>query len=125
MSNRRTHLIAGTSAGLGFAGYLARNEQPRAFAAETVGGALGGAIGCLGPDTVEPALHSWHRSTAHSYAAAATIVTATAQGIERWQEYCRGRAAQRGIRPPRPCAFLRSSRLNRTPQKTLSDEWTS
>jgi hypothetical protein len=93
MSNRRTHLIAGTGAGLAVAGYLAPNEQPGAFLAEAVGGALGGAIGCLGPDVVEPAVHSWHRSTAHSYATAATIATATVQRVQQWQGYCRGRAA--------------------------------
>ncbi len=89
MSNRRTHLIAGTGAGLSLAGYLARNERPSVLVAEAVGGALGGALGCLGPDIVEPAVHSWHRSVAHSYATAATIATATVQGVQRWQEYCR------------------------------------
>ncbi len=92
MSNRRTHLIGGTATGLGVAGYLARREQPAGFIAEAVGGAVGGAIGCFGPDTVEPALHSWHRSTAHSYVAAATILTATAQSLHRWQDHCRSRA---------------------------------
>jgi hypothetical protein len=92
MSNRRTHLIGGTAAGLALAGYLARNERPSAFVAETVGGALGGALGCLGPDTAEPAVHSWHRSVAHSYTTAATIATATVLRVQHWQEYCRARA---------------------------------
>lgn len=92
MSNRRTHLIVGTVTGLGTAAYLARSESPPALAAEVAGGAIGGMIGCLGPDAAEPAIHSWHRSTAHSYATAATILAATAQGIERWQNFCRNRA---------------------------------
>ena len=92
MSNRRTHLIAGTTTGLGFAAYRARNESLPAFVAETVGGAIAGTLGGLGPDLVEPAIHSWHRSTAHSYAAAAAIVATTVHVTERWQEYCRARA---------------------------------
>ena len=92
MSNGPTHSIVGTTTGLGFAAYRARNERPSAFLAGTIGGAIGGALGGLGPDIAEPAIHSWHRSTAHSYAAAATIVTTTAHVIEHWQNYCRARA---------------------------------
>jgi len=92
MSNRSTHLVVGTPTGLVVAGYLARNERPAAFAVETAGGAIGATLGALGPDLAEPALHSWHRSTAHSYAAAAVILATTAQAIPRWQDYCRAQA---------------------------------
>jgi hypothetical protein len=62
------------------------------LAVEAAGGAIGGSLGALGPDVAEPAIHSWHRSTAHSYSAAAAILAATAQVIPRWQDYCRAQA---------------------------------
>jgi hypothetical protein len=92
MSNGPTHSIVGTTTGLGFAAYRARDEHPLAFLAETIGGAIGGTLGGLAPDLAEPAIHSWHRSTAHSYAAAATIVATTGNVIQSWQDYCRARA---------------------------------
>ena len=92
MSNRSTHVVVGSTTGLVVAGYLARNERPLAFAVESAGGAIGGTFGSLGPDIAEPAIHSWHRSTAHSYSAAAAILATSAQVIPRWQDCCRAHA---------------------------------
>lgn len=93
MANRAAHLTVGTVTGLGLAGYLARNEAPVAFATETAGGAVGGAIGSLTPDWIEPALHSWHRSIAHSCTAATALATGSVRCLGQWQQHCRARAA--------------------------------
>jgi len=41
---------------------------------EVAGGALGGYVGGLLPDVLEPAISSWHRDVAHSCAAGGGIV---------------------------------------------------
>lgn len=93
MANRSTHTTAGTVAGLCLSGSLARREPLSALAVEATGGAVGGALGSLVPDWIEPALHSWHRSFAHSYTTASALATATIQWLEQWQQHCRNIAA--------------------------------
>jgi hypothetical protein len=93
MASRNAHLWVGTVSGLGLAAYQARNEQPAAFATETIGGALGGRVASLAPDWIEPAIHSWHRSTAHSYLTAGAIATTAHRRLSDWQRHCRAKAS--------------------------------
>ncbi len=95
MANRRTHLAVGSASGVATAAYAARNQQPWDFVAEVIGGGLGGAVGSLAPDILEPALHSWHRSLAHSCSTAAAGTIAVHRGVSSWQQRCRAEAARR------------------------------
>jgi membrane-bound metal-dependent hydrolase YbcI (DUF457 family) len=61
---------------------------------EILGGAIGGALGAQIPDLLEPALHSWHRSTAHSFAAGASIAAAGFDVAQKWVGYCRRKAGE-------------------------------
>lgn len=94
MANHRTHLRAGAISGAIAAAYCGRAESPAQMISETLGGAIGGALGAQVPDLLEPALHSWHRSTAHS-ATAGVAVTATGFDIaQQWLSYCRRKALE-------------------------------
>lgn len=93
MANRKAHVFVGTAAGLGFAAYQARNQQSAAFVVESAGGAVGGRIASLAPDWFEPAIHSWHRSTAHSYVTASGIAATTHRHLCDWQRRCRANAS--------------------------------
>src|SRR5574337_275704 len=92
MARRRTHLIVGTPSGAAVAAYMAREQPSWKLPAEAAGGALGGAVGALLPDVLEPAFNSWHRSIAHSYATAGVGVATIPQRLSSWQEYCRRQA---------------------------------
>lgn len=58
------------------------------FIAESFGGIVGGGIGALLPDIIEPAIHSWHRSFAHSYAAGTAMIVKGPQLLNSWRNYC-------------------------------------
>lgn len=94
MADGKTHLIAGIATGTAAAVYTAREQQGVDFMAELIGGAVGGAIGGKLPDILEPAIHSWHRSTAHSVATAMTIGITAARSISAWQDFCHANAAR-------------------------------
>ena len=94
MANRRTHVSAGVASGTAAALYTAREQRGAAFVGEAIGGALGGFVGACLPDQTEPPLHSWHRSTGHSVAAAAAIANAAMQSLAAWQQFCRTQAAR-------------------------------
>jgi membrane-bound metal-dependent hydrolase YbcI (DUF457 family) len=80
MSSRRTHTVVGAVAGGTYALVCApKNQKPLNNLAEVVGGALGGVVGSRLPDVLEPAIHSFHRSTFHSVATAGTITYGMAQ----------------------------------------------
>lgn len=94
MAGRHTHLIVGATSGTAVAAYSAREQNPWNAFAEAIGGCAGGALGSLAPDVLEPAVHSWHRSIAHSYAAAAAGTVAVRRGMSSWQQRCRAEAAR-------------------------------
>jgi len=94
MASGRTHKVVGVMSGGGAALYKARRRPPRAQAMETVGGIIGGHIGGLFPDFLEPATCSWHRSVAHSWTVLGLNATAIARWADGWQEHCRAEAAR-------------------------------
>lgn len=94
MAKRRTHLIVGTTSGAVAAAYSAREQNPWNAFAEALGGGIGGGLGSAAPDTLEPAFHSWHRSFAHSYTAAAGGTIALRRAVPSWQHRCRTEAAR-------------------------------
>ncbi len=95
MPGRKTHRKAGAVSGALYAGYRAKNQAPMGLFVETLGGAVGGMIGGALPDVLEPAVSSWHRSTAHSCAAGGVILS-NARALATLEAYCRDRAARCG-----------------------------
>lgn len=83
MANSKTHAAFGVVAGAGAAAYLARNEEPLAFALETLGGITGGLLGAAMPDLLEPALSPLHRGVAHGVAVGSVgVAGALTKGAE-------------------------------------------
>jgi membrane-bound metal-dependent hydrolase YbcI (DUF457 family) len=91
MPNYRTHLAAGTIAGTVTAGVLSQGQPSATAFAEITGGLLGGAIGGIMPDVIEPATSPNHRKIAHSMVAAGSLALAR---VTEWQAACRRRAAE-------------------------------
>jgi hypothetical protein len=92
MPCRKAHSSAGLFAGAGYSAFQAKEQGPLGLCAETVGGALGGYLGGQLPDVLEPAIHSWHRSIAHSGATGVAIVTTAQSTLTAWQNHCRKQA---------------------------------
>jgi len=95
MSRKRTHIMVGVPSGAVVAYRMADGQPMLERLTETLGGGYGGLIGALFPDLVEPALHSWHRSIAHSWASGGAGITAAIRWLSALQERCRGAAAPR------------------------------
>jgi hypothetical protein len=93
MASRRVHVALGVPSGIGAAAYAARQQTGNRLIIESVGGGVGGYVGALLPDILEPAVSSWHRSTCHSWAVVGIAVQTVPDEIRRWQEYCRAQAA--------------------------------
>jgi hypothetical protein len=92
MPNRETHASVGLVSGMGYAAFEAKGQPTLNVVAEMAGGALGGYWGGQLPDWVEPALHSWHRSIAHSGVVGATVTVHARSTFISWQEHCRKQA---------------------------------
>lgn len=92
MAKRGTHLVVGGATGVAAAAYAARNQDPWNFVAEVIGGGVGGALGSLAPDVLEPAIHSWHRSLAHSCATGVAGAVVAQRHVSSWQQRCRAEA---------------------------------
>ncbi len=88
MANRKTHVMAGIVSGTAVVGIRARNLAPEQLLPELAGGCLGGMLGGIVPDILEPAIHSWHRSVAHS-GACGFANAALIQKCVSWQQRCR------------------------------------
>lgn len=74
MPDSKTHKLVGASSGAVYAAYRAKEQSVPNWWTEVAGGALGGYVGGLLPDVLEPAISSWHRDVAHSCAAGGGIV---------------------------------------------------
>jgi membrane-bound metal-dependent hydrolase YbcI (DUF457 family) len=92
MARRRTHLVVGVAAGAAGAAYRSRRGTTRVRVAETLGGGIGGAVGGLLPDYLEPAVNSWHRSVCHSYATVCVGAAKVPNVLSQWEAYCRRQA---------------------------------
>lgn len=92
MANGKTHKWIGIAPGGGVAAFRARREPLPDQLVEAVGGVIGGYFGGKMPDILEPAIHSWHRDTCHSWTVGGVIATGV-PALERWEKDCRERAA--------------------------------
>ncbi len=93
MPDGRTHTCVGITAGLGYAAYQAKEQKVLDFWVEAFGGAIGGWPGGKLPDIFEPAISSWHRSTAHSLTTGGMIVS-QAPRLSAFTTFCREQAEQ-------------------------------
>jgi hypothetical protein len=87
MAGRKTHIVAGVTAGIGYAAYQAKEQNTSNRVAEITGGGLGGYLGGLLPDILEPGVSSWHRGTAHSWLAGASIISLRDR-LAQWESFC-------------------------------------
>ena len=74
MPDGKTHKLIGTGTGAIYAAYRAKEQNTLDFWIEIAGGAVGGYVGGLLPDIIEPATSPSHRAMAHSYAAGGGVV---------------------------------------------------
>ncbi len=97
MSDRRTHHGVAALIGLGVGIYVARNHEGWPVVARLLGAVAGSLLGGSLPDVLEPAVHSWHRRSFHSWAAlagSATVTVGPPAALRQWIEE-RGAAAER------------------------------
>lgn len=93
MANGEAHEKVGMAAG-GIAAFLfsdGAEPLPKRLA-EAAGGIVGGWTGGKLPDILEPAIHSWHRSVAHSATAGVGVIAMAARWLDASQTACRARA---------------------------------
>jgi len=91
MSDRKTHVVVGVTAGIGYAAYQAKEQNAPNCLVEIAGGGVGGYLGGLLPDLLEPGISSWHRGTMHSWSTGASIVSLRDRLME-WEKFCREKA---------------------------------
>ena len=92
MPNRDIHWQAGAAAGGGYAAYLAWGQPTEDVVAETAGGLIGGVIGGLLPDWIDPPTGPGHRAEAHSIAISGTGGYYLGDLIPSWQSSLRCQA---------------------------------
>ena len=95
MPNGATHARVGAASGVAVAAYRARTAPMDQLIAEAVGGLIGGWVGGVLPDLLEPATSPNHRKLAHSAAAGGALTFAR---IAEWQATCRAAADAAAIR---------------------------
>ena len=125
MANRRTHRKVGR---VTRAVMLPTGQRIRRWGIslpESIGGAIGGDVGAMAADWLEPAVSSWHRGTAHSCAAGG-VVLSLGGTLAQAEVYCRAqaerKAAQRSAlemvpHPTLPNVFVPA------PGNVLTDLW--
>ena len=91
MPDGKTHKLVGAGSGAILSGYCAKEQTNANWWIEVAGGTLGGCLGGVLPDVLEPAISSWHRGTAHSYATGSGIL-AIGSGLTAFAEACRENA---------------------------------
>lgn len=89
MPGYETHKAVGSAVGMMYSAYEAKDQTPLNLIAEVIGGTLGGKAGGVLPDVIEPAISSWHRSTAHSATAAGAVAYAARTIVLDWEKFWR------------------------------------
>jgi hypothetical protein len=97
MPGREKHKYVGAAAGVGLAAYKAHGQPKQYFLIEIIGGGLGGMVGGMAPDWLEPAVSSWHRGVCHSVGVG--WVMYAQQLLASWANVCRENAAKCRIVP--------------------------
>lgn len=96
MPDRRTHLSAGVLVGIGAGLYVSRKHEGWPLVARLLGALPGSIAGAALPDIVEPAVHSWHRRSFHSWwalAGTAGVALGPPVGVRQWIAAREGAAA--------------------------------
>ena len=94
MPNRPVHALSSTPAGAAYSFYKSNNQSGLAKLLESAGGALGGYIGGILPDGIDPPLHPGHRSLAHGLAPVTTGATFWYRSLDDWKNHLRQVADQ-------------------------------
>lgn len=94
MPNGPIHALTSTAAGVACSLYKSNNQSGLARFFESSGGAIGGYIGGILPDWVDPPLHPGHRSLGHGLAPVATGVAFWHRSLDDWQNHLRQIADQ-------------------------------
>ena len=111
MANRKTHRRVGRVSGALYGAHRAKDQRVEHFITESIGGAIGGDIGAMAADWLEPAVSSWHRGTAHSCAAGG-IVLSIGDTLAQVEIFCRAEAQRKA---------MQRSELEMVPHPTLPD----
>jgi|SRR5882724_6067963 len=93
MADGKTHDRLGGAVGalLALLRSDAEKDAPMDVLMRVLGGYWGGRVGARIPDWLEPAVSSWHRSTAHSVVVGATIFELARRKIAAWEDHCRAK----------------------------------
>jgi len=86
MPDRSTHANVGALTGAAVAVFRAHSAPTPTLIAEGIGGLLGGWIGGIAPDILEPATTPNHRKLAHSAAMGGALMLTR---VTEWQASCR------------------------------------
>src|SRR5260370_35433107 len=92
MPNGPIHIATSTPAGAGYAFYKSNNQNDLSRFLETLGGAAGGYVGGILPDSIDPPIHPGHRSWGHGLAPVAAATVVWNQGLDGWQDRLRQHA---------------------------------
>ena len=92
MPRAELHIALGVPAGTLLALSRARHQDFYHAVLEAAGGGVGGWLGAMLPDGLEPAIHSFHRNVVHSAAAGVVVAEGARRGLTRWECYWRKQA---------------------------------
>lgn len=91
--NAKVHVPAGAISGLLYGATRPGQTEDYGALVEWIGATIGGGLGALVPDLLEPAIHPLHRSTAHSYVAMSGVIWMDSQ-LQQWQIKIREKALE-------------------------------
>lgn len=91
MPNRRVHVGVGLAVGVGAGVVTATRLPAEQQVLQVLTAGIGGIVGSLTPDVLEPATSPNHRAAFHSLAAGASL---TAAWVADWAADCRQRALE-------------------------------
>ena len=89
MPNRRVHVATSTPAGAVYAFHKTKYQNELTRLQELVGGALGGYLGGILPDQIDPPAHPGHRSVGHGFCPVAVVAASWNHNLESWQSRLR------------------------------------